>query len=81
MGIMNSPISSRAETARYIIDDQLHNAGVTDIPLGYPGLQTPREKQCLHDGSKAVRMLGLNMTSRSKMVCDTAASLRERFGH
>ena len=62
------------------IDDDLRKAGVTDIPRGYPGFQTPQEEQCLHDGSKAVRMLGLNMTSRSKMVCDAVTSLRERFG-
>ncbi|KAF8305134.1 putative D-lactaldehyde dehydrogenase [Clavulina sp. PMI_390] len=59
------------------IYDALSDANVPDVPRGYPGEQTPQAEQHAHDGSKACKVLGLEMTSRSKMCADTVESLRK----
>lgn len=73
------------------LDDDLHshspspssNGGErskSSIPRGWPGSQPPPSEQNLHDGSKAVRELGLEMTPRGKTVWDTWGSLERLRG-
>lgn len=58
--------------------DALNEAGVQNIPKGYPGTQK-RETFSVQDGSKAARVLGVEYFSIQKTTLDTLNSLKERF--
>lgn len=69
------------------LDDEVHSNPLSadvipsdvHIPRGWSGEQPARELQHIHDGSKAIEMLGLEMTSRSDMTRDTLASVYQRW--
>lgn len=85
-----SPLSKNSP--QFELDDDLHSPSPSpssngegertksSIPRGWPGSQPPPSEQDLHDGSKAVRELGLRMTPRGKTVWDTWGSLERLRG-
>jgi len=60
------------------IYDVLREAGVADVPEGYPGTQD-RSTYYIQDGAKAARVLGVKYTTLKESSVDTINSIRERF--
>jgi len=58
--------------------DILHDAGVEDIPKGFPGCDKDT-KFIYHDGSKAERVLKFKYIDTKDTVVDTLRSVRKRF--
>ncbi|KAF8308509.1 NAD-binding protein [Clavulina sp. PMI_390] len=60
--------------------DALNEAGVNDVPRGFPGSQTQRRlTDCPQDNSQAKKILGLEFNGLRDIALDTYDSLRERF--
>jgi hypothetical protein len=62
----------------YIADDALREAGIPNIPEGYPDAQD-RSTYQLQAGDKAVRVLGIKYTTLKESSVDTIKAIREKF--
>ena len=62
----------------HIVDDALQEAGIPNIPKGYPGAQD-HSTYHLEAGDKTARIIGIKYTALKESSVDTIVSIRERF--